>query len=191
MISKAELRRDLRQRRREHVEALPAAVSRLIFNRPPTPIVELLEPHPVIGVYLSVGNEAPSLGWIRWLHESGWRVALPWFADRAAPMAFREWTDPLNDDLLEAAPFGGLQPRPGAAELEPSALVVPLLAFTATGDRLGQGGGHYDRWMADHADALTIGLAWDMQLVDELPVEAHDHRLAAIVTPTQIYRSDT
>ena len=186
---KAELRKALRRARSEHVAALPASVSRLVFSRPPVPVVEMLEPFPQLGVYLAVGSEAPTLGWIRWLHENGWRIALPWFAGRGAPMQFREWGDPFNDDLLVPAPYGGLQPRPDAAELEPEALVVPLLGFTADGHRLGQGGGHYDRWLTDHPGTPTVGLGWDVQLVESLPLEPHDHALDAVVTPTQIYRS--
>lgn len=66
-------------------------------------------------------------------------------------------------------------------------LFVPLVGFTAEGARLGQGGGHYDRWLADHPDTTAIGLAWDGQRVDDLPTEAHDIPLAAVVTPTRIY----
>jgi len=188
--SKAELRRDLRRARREHVSALPPAVSRLVFNRPPAVIGDLLKPYPVVGLYHAAGSEAPTLGWIRWLHENGWRIALPWFAGRDAPMAFRGWTDPWNEDLLEPAPWGGLQPSaPAAPLLQPEALVVPLVGFTADGHRLGQGGGHYDRWLAAHPQTPAIGLAWDVQRVENLPLEPHDHPLVAVVTPTQIFRS--
>src|SRR3546814_6880034 len=55
------------------------------------------------------------------------------------------------------------------------------------GRRLGQGGGHYDRWLAAHPGARAIGLAWDEQLCEDLPHETHDIRLDAIVTPTRLY----
>ena len=61
------------------------------------------------------------------------------------------------------------------------------MGFTAQGKRLGQGGGHYDRWLASRPATLRIGLAWDAQLVEELPVEPHDMALNAIVTPTRLY----
>ena len=70
--------------------------------------------------------------------------------------------------------------------VQPQVLFVPLVSFT-TGARLGQGGGHYDRWLADHPDTVAIGLAWDCQLVDALPIEPHDIPLTAIITPTRIY----
>ena len=61
-----------------------------------------------------------------------------------------------------------------------------LVAFTARGDRLGQGGGFYDKWLGAHPDTIRIGMAWDMQEVPELPVEPHDMALTAIVTPTRV-----
>jgi 5-formyltetrahydrofolate cyclo-ligase len=66
-------------------------------------------------------------------------------------------------------------------------LFVPLLGFTTSGHRIGQGGGHYDRYLAAHTHVTAIGLAWDTQLVDDLPVEEHDVRLNYVVTPTRLY----
>ena len=63
---------------------------------------------------------------------------------------------------------------------------MPLVGFTAMGDRLGQGGGYYDRYLAAHPQTMAIGMGWDMQEVPELPTELHDIRLSAIVTPTRV-----
>jgi 5-formyltetrahydrofolate cyclo-ligase len=65
---------------------------------------------------------------------------------------------------------------------------VPLLGFTPRGDRLGQGGGHYDRWLEANPSVPAIGLAWDCQKMENLPVEPHDRRLAMIVTPTRVHQ---
>jgi 5-formyltetrahydrofolate cyclo-ligase len=67
---------------------------------------------------------------------------------------------------------------------------VPLLAFTAGCARLGQGGGHYDRWLADNPDVTAVGLGWDGQLVEGLPLEPHDRLLRAVVTPTRLFERD-
>ena len=64
-----------------------------------------------------------------------------------------------------------LQPEADAEELIPELLIVPLLGFTSACDRLGQGAGHYDRWLAAHPDCLAIGMAWDCQCVDAVPME--------------------
>ncbi len=65
----------------------------------------------------------------------------------------------------------------------PDVVIVPGLAFTARGDRLGQGGGWYDRFLTDiRVECTTIGVGFDVQIVDELPIEAHDVRLHDVVT---------
>jgi 5-formyltetrahydrofolate cyclo-ligase len=67
---------------------------------------------------------------------------------------------------------------------------VPLVGFTAAGERLGQGGGHYDRWLAANPSVLPLGLAWDCQLRGSLPHEAHDCPLRGVITPTRFYGDD-
>ena len=104
-------------------------------------------------------------------------------------MQFRLWADPYAD-LLEPDPYGALQPPADAADVVPDAVFVPLVGFTAQGERLGQGGGHYDRWLAANPTTMAIGLAWDCQKVDTLPTEVHDRYLAAVVTPTRLYERD-
>lgn len=62
-------------------------------------------------------------------------------------------------------------------------VIVPGTAFTAGGDRLGQGGGWYDRFLATvRPDCVTIGVAFAPQVVEDLPVEPHDVRLDQVVT---------
>ncbi|MEN9683020.1 MAG: hypothetical protein RLZZ427_771 [Pseudomonadota bacterium] len=187
VIDKQHLRRNLKARRLAHVDAIPPAQRNLLFRRPPTALANLIPADAVISVYHEMPGEAPATHYARWFYEQGHRVALPWFADRAAPMAFREWANPFVEDLLVPDPFRAVQPASDAAELEPQIVFVPLLGFTATGERIGYGGGHYDRWLAAHPEATAIGLAWDCQLVESLPLEAHDIPLAAIVTPTRLY----
>ncbi|MEY4160735.1 MAG: hypothetical protein RLZZ136_1356, partial [Pseudomonadota bacterium] len=140
----------------------------------------------VVGLYHANPFEAPAGGYARWFREKGHRIALPWFASKVSPMQFREWADPFTPESLTEGPFGP-QSDAVADVLVPDVAFVPLLAFTADGARLGQGGGHYDRWLADHPQTLPIGLAWDMQLCDSLPCEPHDHPLAAVVTPSRIF----
>ena len=66
-------------------------------------------------------------------------------------------------------------------------ILMPLVGFDTNGNRLGMGGGYYDRWMADHRDVLRIGLAWDTQAIDRVPMEAHDMPLHRVVTPTRVF----
>ena len=65
----------------------------------------------------------------------------------------------------------------------PDVVIVPCVAFTARGERLGQGGGWYDRFLSEiRDDCRTIGVGFAEQLVDELPTEEHDVRLDTVVT---------
>jgi 5-formyltetrahydrofolate cyclo-ligase len=185
--SKSELRKSLRAERRRHVAALADSTRALLFRVPPAPLLALVPEGAVIGLYRATPNEAPAASYARFFAERGHRLALPRFAARDAAMEFAEHSDPFGESDLEPGPFGLLQPGPGAEILIPQVLFVPLVGFTAQGQRLGQGGGHYDRWLAAHPEALAIGLAWDAQLVEALPSEPHDRPLAAVATPTRFY----
>jgi 5-formyltetrahydrofolate cyclo-ligase len=187
MKQKADLRQRLRQARREHVAALPAATRGLLFRHPPAPLLALVPEGATIGLYGATPWEAPTAHYAALFFERGHRLVLPRFAGRDATMEFASWTDPVGDSDLEVGPFGLLQPQAQAETLVPQVLFVPLLGFTAGGARLGQGGGHYDRWLAQHPETIAIGMAWDNQLLPALPVEPHDRPLAAVVTPTRVY----
>jgi 5-formyltetrahydrofolate cyclo-ligase len=187
VIEKRLLRAEMRKARRAHEAALPEASRRLMFLRPPARLATLAPEGSVVGLYHAMGPEAPTQAYARWFYENGRRLALPWFEHRDAAMRFRLWRDPWDETLLEPGPLGALQPSPDAEEVVPGLVIVPLLAFTAEGYRLGQGGGHYDRWHAAHPLVPAIGLAWDCQRVDSLPLEPHDHPLDAVITPTRLY----
>jgi 5-formyltetrahydrofolate cyclo-ligase len=186
---KHKLRARMRTLRRKHEAALPAESRALLFKRPPARIADLAPEGTAVGLYHAIKPEAPTGSYARWFYENGRRVALPWFAGREAPMEFRTWTDPFDENLLEPGPFGALQPLADAEPAELALVIVPLIAFTPDGHRLGQGGGHYDRWCAAHPLIPAIGLAWDSQRVDKLPVEDHDHPLDAVITPTRLYEA--
>jgi 5-formyltetrahydrofolate cyclo-ligase len=66
-------------------------------------------------------------------------------------------------------------------------VIVPGVGFTRAGARLGRGGGHYDRLLS-HCAATSIGVAFDIQLVDELPTEPHDRPVDLVVTPGGVWR---
>ena len=184
---KATLRKTLRAARREHAAAQPEAIRALLFKRPPAPLLKLITQGATIGLYHATADEAPATGYAKFFSEAGHPIALPRFVSRDAPMEFAQHTDPFGESDLECGAREIMQPGAGAERVSPQIIFVPLLGFTEQGERLGQGGGRYDRWLADHPGAVPIGLAWDVQLVEHLPTEPHDRRMAAIVTPTRLY----
>lgn len=61
-------------------------------------------------------------------------------------------------------------------------LIVPGVAFTRRGDRMGYGGGYYDRFIPQCRNARVIALAFAEQIVDSIPVESHDLRIPCLIT---------
>ena len=183
---KKQLRDELRRKRVAHAAGLPPEVSALVFNRPPSPVLALVPEGATIGLYRSDAGEAPSASYIRFFFERGHPIALPRVTTLDKPMEFRLHTDPYEESDLEGGVWGLRQPGIAAPVVTPEVLFMPLVGFTAKGDRLGQGGGYYDRYLAAHPQTVAIGMAWDVQEVPELPTELHDMRLSAIVTPTRI-----
>jgi len=141
-------------------------------------------------VCLSFGTELGTEDLIERLRSSGRQVYLP-------------RTDPRDRSLhLHAYPcsmktlsFGLREPLPSAPELPPDSVSTTLdaalilgLAFDRKGYRLGHGGGYFDRFLRGRPFP-AIGLAYDFQLVDQVPVESHDLPMALVVTDHGIYRS--
>jgi 5-formyltetrahydrofolate cyclo-ligase len=91
---------------------------------------------------------------------------------------------------LETLSFGLRQPRRGGPEVPAESLDVALvlgLAFDRRGFRLGHGRGYFDRFLAGRAFP-AVGLAYDAQLREALPVEPHDVAMTAVVTEKQVWR---
>lgn len=93
--------------------------------------------------------------------------------------------------LVWCAATGRLTAVP-EADIDPSwpdVVIVPGVAFTVEGDRLGQGGGWYDRYLSQvRADCVTVGVCFAEQVVDELPSEAHDVVVDHVVTDAGVIR---
>ncbi len=104
---------------------------------------------------------------------------------------FRRWIEGV--DLVDAG-FGTLGPDASADEVRPAILLVPLAAFDRRGARVGWGQGHYDRVIArligDGEPLLTIGVAFALQEVEEVPAEPHDRPLDFIATELGLIRPD-
>ncbi|MFI5300620.1 MAG: 5-formyltetrahydrofolate cyclo-ligase [Polyangiales bacterium] len=130
----------------------------------------------------------------------GLRVAYPCLIDppeAPRPVMEMRWVD-LPAGLDEAATRAALSARlieRGRGFAEPSdeepiadasafdLIVVPGLAFDAEGGRVGYGGGYYDGYLARAINARSIAIAYDFQLVADVPRAAHDRRVDRVITP--------
>lgn len=115
------------------------------------------------------------------------RLCLPVIVAKDSPLLFREWA--YNGPLI-VGEFGAQIP-PGGAALIPDILIVPLVGFDAMGQRLGYGGGFYDRSLAmlraTNPRLRAIGFAYEAQNLSQLPAEATDQPLDLIVTEAAIH----
>lgn len=108
-------------------------------------------------------------------------VGVPVIEGAARPLRFAHWTP---NAAMMAGPFGAAVPQEQAF-FEPEILIVPLLAFSRSGGRLGYGGGFYDRTLEGlraRRATLAIGFAFAGQEVADLPLETTDQPLDMIVT---------
>lgn len=135
--------------------------------------------------YAATPEELDPSALVAALRAHGARIAYPRVCGPGA-LALH-WCDDEND--LVPGYCGIAEPSEAAAEAESHEIdlvLVPGTAFDAACGRLGMGGGFYDRLLPQLApDAVTIGLAFDEQIVAEVPAEAHDIPLGAVVTPTR------
>lgn len=127
-------------------------------------------------------NEADTWGMLRAFLAEGRAVFVPVTGRDFGRM---DWSRVLSLGELRPARFGLFEPEPADYRLEmpppPAVCLVPGLAFTRTGHRLGYGGGYFDRFL-EGFPGCKIGLAYGMQVVESVPVEAHDIPVDLLVT---------
>lgn len=139
----------------------------------------------VCAVYLASADEIDLSAAIRDLLSRGVTVVAPRWNGGTYELARLRG---LEEGDLRKGPMGIFEPRD--AELvrpqDVTVWLVPGLAFTRDGGRLGYGGGWYDRLMAEaDGSARRLGIAYDFQIVESLPSEPHDIRLTAVIDDVQ------
>ena len=139
--------------------------------------------------YVSKDNEVDTHGLIRQLLALGRQVCVPWF-DTSKQIYGASALYDFDADLT-AGKFGILEPGHGAARpvagRQIDAALVPGLGFDETGNRLGRGMGYFDLLLHEVPGA-RIALAYDCQVLNEVPAEAHDAPVDFIVTETRMIR---
>jgi 5-formyltetrahydrofolate cyclo-ligase len=139
-----------------------------------------------VGAYWPMRSEVDPRPILETLVKAGRVVALSQI--RHPHLSWREWRP---GDVLVHGGFKVQEPGPDAPEIFPRALLMPLCAFDRRGGRLGYGKGHFDVSVAHLSGLhplLKIGLAFSVQEVEAVPVEAHDQRLDVVVTEANVHR---
>lgn len=188
-FTKNEIRQVAFQKR----QALPAvdrAAASLAMTRLFLQHITLPPVGAVISGYAPVNNEIDPIPLMTALRARGYRCAVPAPQEREQRLAFLEWTPqtPMRTGLYNIP-----EPDPRhAEELVPHLLIVPLVAFDAAGHRMGYGSGYFDRTFAflkQIQKFYAVGVAFDAQKYDAVPVDAYDYTLDEVVTETAVYQA--
>jgi 5-formyltetrahydrofolate cyclo-ligase len=143
-----------------------------------------------VACYVSVQKEVETRGIIEYALDSGKQLAVPVTRTRGV-MNFQRI---LSLAGLQADRFGLLEPLEDNAQIilpgELDFVIAPGIAFDRQGNRIGFGGGYYDRFLTQ-TRAIRVGLAYSFQLVDLLPAETHDVRMDWLVTENEVISCQT
>ncbi|MBJ7982822.1 5-formyltetrahydrofolate cyclo-ligase [Bacillus cereus] len=135
-----------------------------------------------IGITLSMEQEVNTYPIIEKAWEEGKKIVVPKCNKGARTMSFRRISD-FNQ--LETVYMNLREPIPALTEevnaREIDLLIVPGVAYTQRGERIGYGGGYYDRYLV-HYKGKTLSLAYDFQIVKHIPVEPFDKNVEKIIT---------
>lgn len=135
-----------------------------------------------VGAYHSVGSEIRTDGIMQDILNSGRTLLLP--AVEGDGMQFRVVR---NERDLVPGPFGIRQPRARCASAVPDVALVPAVAVTPGGDRLGYGYGYYDAYLGAH-DVESVAAAMEKQVVKRVPPNPGDIPVGWVVTEGRLFR---
>jgi 5-formyltetrahydrofolate cyclo-ligase len=139
-------------------------------------------PGAVVSGYMPMADELDVLVALEHFHRHGHACCLPVVIGRGRPLLFRLWRP---GEALAAGPMGVREPSADSPEATPSLLLVPLLAFDRSGNRIGYGAGFYDMTLARLRAAgpiLAVGVAYAGQEAQAVPAGPGDEPLDLIVT---------
>ena len=163
-----------------------AAYSATIEQR----LLDLLDGFATVMVYVAKPPEAETIGLIAALNRRGVRVVVPIIERKTCSLRLSYLPDPsalVPSTFNVPEPIGHEIPaRPGDVE----AVVIPMLAFDAEGNRLGYGAGDYDRFLCRYPHPKKIGIAFSCQQADSIPADENDVKMDYIVTEKGIIRQN-
>jgi 5-formyltetrahydrofolate cyclo-ligase len=150
-----------------------------------------IPPDAVVSAYFAIGDEADPAPLLELLRARGHQIALPRVAGRGKPLDFHLVAP--GEELVRGG-FGLSEPHRDWPKVEPDVLAVPLLAFDATGYRVGYGAGFYDRTLErlrGSKNIIAAGYGFSAQEFASLPHDENDQRLDWMATEKGAFRFTT
>ena len=144
-----------------------------------------------VSLYYPMHNEISPFGFIKYFNLNNFKLTLPVVRAQSRSLLFKKWD--LKDNLKRGK-LGNLEPFYNASDFLPQLIIVPMLMFDKNLNRLGYGGGYYDKsinelkkhFTREKKDFVTIGLAYSLQETKSIPHEAHDEQLDFIITEKKL-----
>ena len=139
-----------------------------------------------IGGYYPINFEIDDLQLLKKLEKKKFNISLP-VVKKNNQMNFYKWS---FSDLLKVNKYGIPEPE-NKDIVYPDVILVPLVAFDKNLNRLGYGGGYYDRLiekLSKKKNIIKIGLAFSVQEIDKVPINMYDQKLDYIVTNKHIIK---
>jgi 5-formyltetrahydrofolate cyclo-ligase len=140
----------------------------------------------IVAGFWPLGSEINIVPLLTGLAARGHQLCLPVTPKRGETLVFHGWRP--GDALVEGR-FKTMHPQAGHPMI-PDVILTPLLAYTRFGDRLGYGGGYYDRSFAALPEAFRLGCAFSAQQCDDIPRGRDDIKLHAIATERGVKEFD-
>ena len=140
-----------------------------------------------IGIYYPIKSEISPLKLIEICKKLSIKICLPIILKNTNELIFSEF---VNKNSLAKKKHGIFEPTK-LSQITPDIIFVPMVGFDKNLNRLGYGKGYYDRTISKLRKLkkiFVIGLAYDNQLVINIPIENHDEKMDIILTDKKIYR---
>ena len=137
-----------------------------------------------ICLYSPIRNEVDILMLAEIAMEDGKKVWLPKTKGEIIDFHLYE-----GEDKMEKGPFNVMEPvsEDILTPTDKTLIVMPGAVFTQFRDRIGYGGGYYDKYLDANPMCKTIAVCYDLQVVEEIPTEAHDRRPDYVICETAIF----
>ena len=143
-----------------------------------------------IGGYYPSNYEVNILKFLEEASQKKFKITLP-IIKSSNKMSFKSW---VFKEPLYVNKFGILEPKNSKKKIIPDLIMVPLVAFDNSLNRIGYGKGYYDRSLKKISrikkNAISLGIAYSFQKCQKIPVNKHDFRLDYIFTEKGIINSD-